>query len=144
MHSSQKYSPQPYFPQPYVPQTYVPKAYVQKAGLLQNKPSYPAKFRTLDHTFISQLETLSEQDQWILLTAECPRLNQEQLAQSKVSFNKIIQMKPSHSQSELQIVIRAIKAGNASAIVASDNIELVNQGLLKRLAKRHSCEVFFV
>lgn len=139
MHSSQQYSPQPYFPQPYVPQTYVPKT-----NLLQNKPSYPAKFRTLDHTFISQLEALSEQDQWILLTAECPRLNQEQLSQSKVSFNKIIQMKPSHSQSELQIVIRAIKAGNASAVVASDNIELINQGLLKRLAKRHSCEVFFV
>ncbi|MGF1742411.1 hypothetical protein L4C34_15265 [Vibrio profundum] len=134
MHSSQQYSPQPYFPQPYVPQT----------SSLQNKPSYPGKFRTLDHTFISQLETLSEQDQWILLTAECPRLNHEQLSQSKVSFNKIIQMKPSHSQSELQIVIRAIKAGNASAVVASDNIELVNQGLLKRLAKRHSCEVFFV
>jgi ribosomal protein L7Ae-like RNA K-turn-binding protein len=53
-------------------------------------------------------------------------------------------MKPSQTLSELEIVIKAIRSGNASAVIASNTIEPINQHLLKQLAAEHHCDVFFV
>ncbi len=93
---------------------------------------------------LSRLAGLSNHAQWILFTAECPRPDYDQLAACNIRCNKIIQMKPSQVQTEFEIVIKAIKSGNASAVVASNNIPAVEQNLLKTLANEHMCEVFFV
>ncbi|MCL9783761.1 SulA-like leucine-rich domain-containing protein [Vibrio sp. S4M6] len=97
-----------------------------------------------DDDLFSRLEVLSEQDQWILFTSECPKLSSMNFASSNINQTKVVQMKPSHTQSELQIVVRAIKSRNASAIVASSKIGVVDQVLLKQLAFENECEVFFV
>jgi len=41
-------------------------------------------------------------------------------------------------------VIKAIRSGNASAVVASNKIALMNQSMLHDMAQRYQCEVFFV
>lgn len=53
-------------------------------------------------------------------------------------------MKPSQQLSEVEIVIKAIQSGNASAVVASNKIALMNQSMLRDIAQRYQCEVFFV
>ncbi|MDE1242115.1 SulA-like leucine-rich domain-containing protein [Vibrio aestuarianus] len=90
------------------------------------------------------LARLSQQQQWILFTAECPRPQYQQFASFNIHCDKVVHMKPSQAQSELEIVIKAIRSGNASAVIASNGIEAVNQALLKQLATEHQCEVFFV
>ncbi|MDF2152363.1 SulA-like leucine-rich domain-containing protein [Vibrio sp. CAU 1672] len=95
-------------------------------------------------SLLAKLATLSQQQQWILFTAECPRPDFAQLTASKIRCQNIIQMKPSQQQSEVEIVVKAIRSGNASAVVASTNIAHINQIMLRDLAQRHQCEVFFV
>lgn len=93
---------------------------------------------------LARLAGLSNNKQWILFTADCPRPDYDQFVSCNISCTKIIQMKPSQTQSEFEIVVKAIKSGNASAVVASNNIALVEQSLLQKLAQEHLCEVFFV
>ncbi|MGY3569484.1 hypothetical protein [Vibrio paucivorans] len=111
-----------------------------KANILA-QPTYPMN---IDESVLGRLARLSGSQQWILFTSECPRPDLSQFASYNVSCNKIIQMKPSQTMSEVEIVIKAIKSGNASAVVASTSIDLVNQSLLQDLALEHHCEVFFV
>ncbi|MGF1698022.1 hypothetical protein L4D20_19840 [Vibrio kyushuensis] len=121
--------------------------------MLQQQTNQYSKFNTLaqptramiiDDSIMYRLSGLSNSQQWILFTAECPRPNLEQFSSSKVSCNKIIHMKPSQSMTELETVTKAIKSGNASAVVASNSIDHINQALLQSLASHHDCEVFFV
>ncbi|MCG6321239.1 hypothetical protein K6U54_02675 [Vibrio alginolyticus] len=93
---------------------------------------------------LSKLAVLSQQKQWILFTADCPRPDFEQLTASNICCKNIIQMKPSQQLSEVEIVIKAIQSGNASAVVASNKIALMNQSMLRDIAQRYQCEVFFV
>ncbi|MGD8170353.1 hypothetical protein ACQEXU_01735 [Vibrio sp. TRT 21S02] len=93
---------------------------------------------------LSRWAHLSMQHQWILFTSECLRPDYAQLSASNVRCQNIIQMKPSLSHSEMEIAIKAIKSGNASAVVASNNIDYVNQELLRQLGEQYECEVFFV
>ncbi|MFG0886242.1 hypothetical protein [Vibrio sp. CJQ_6] len=93
---------------------------------------------------MSRLANLSQQQQWILYTAQCPRPQYDELNAHHVQCGKIIHMKPSQSHSEIEIVMKAIQSGNASAIVASGNIDIVSQKLLAQLAAKHHCEVFFL
>ncbi|GLT19380.1 cell division inhibitor SulA [Vibrio zhanjiangensis] len=93
---------------------------------------------------IRRLAGLSRQNQWILFTAECPRPSLELFVAYKVSCNNIVHMKPSKTLPEMAIVEKAIKSGNASAVVASGNISLADQQLLTSLANQHHCEVFFI
>ncbi|WP_136484071.1 SulA-like leucine-rich domain-containing protein [Vibrio sp. H11] len=99
---------------------------------------------SVNQDMMSRLAQLSQQQQWILYTAQCPRPQYDALAAHQVQCGKIIHMKPSQSQSELEIVMKAIQSGNASAIVASGAIDFVNQKLLQQLARDHQCEVFFL
>ncbi|WGY46720.1 hypothetical protein [Vibrio sp. ABG19] len=99
---------------------------------------------SVNQDMMSRLARLSQQQQWILYTAQCPRPQYDTLAAHQVQCGKIIHMKPSQSQSELEIVMKAIQSGNASAIVASGAIDFVNQKLLQQLARDHQCEVFFL
>lgn len=109
-----------------------------------NVLAQPTQPMNIADSTLSRLAGLSNQKQWILFTAECPRPDYEQFSSCNVSCKKIIQMKSSQIQSEFEIVVKAIKSGNASAVVASDNIELVEQSLLRDLASQYHCEVFFV
>lgn len=93
---------------------------------------------------LSKLAVLSQQKQWILFTSECPRPDFDQLSASSICCKNVIQMKPSQQLSEVEIVIKAIKSGNASAIVASDSIAPANQSMLRDIGLRYQCEVFFV
>lgn len=98
----------------------------------------------IDNRDLNRLAGLSNSQQWILFTAECPRPNYAQFETHNISCKKIIQMRSSQRQSELEIVIKAIKSGNASAIIASDQIAAVDQDFLQELAFEYHCEVFFV
>ncbi|MGF1909795.1 hypothetical protein L4C38_10165 [Vibrio kasasachensis] len=109
-----------------------------------NVLAQPTQPMNIDDSVLNRLAGLSIQKQWIFFTAECPRPDYSQFSASNISCQKIIQLKPSNSQSELAIVIKAIKSNNASAVVASTQIDCVNQSLLQDLAFRHGCEVFFV
>ncbi|MFM2590099.1 hypothetical protein [Vibrio sp. TBV020] len=109
-----------------------------------NVLAQPTQPMNIDNNTLHRLAGLSGQSQWILFTAECPRPNYDQFAASHVSCKKIIQMKPSHTQTEFEIVKKAIESGNASAVVASTNVSPVEQSLLKSLALQFQCEVFFV
>ncbi len=93
---------------------------------------------------LSKLAVLSQQKQWILFTSECPRPNFDQLTASSICCNNVIQMKPSQQLSEVEIVIKAIQSGNASAVVASQGIAPMNQSMLRDIGLRYQCEVFFV
>ncbi|MGP8304768.1 SulA-like leucine-rich domain-containing protein [Vibrio sp. YIC-376] len=93
---------------------------------------------------LSKLAVLSQQKQWILFTSECPRPNFDQLTASNICCKNVIQMKPSQQLSEVQIVIKAIRSGNASAVVASNDIAPMNQSMLRDIGQRYQCEVFFV
>ncbi|WP_428772337.1 SulA-like leucine-rich domain-containing protein [Vibrio sp.] len=121
--------------------------------MIQAQPRTYSKYNVLaratqpmavDHGVLSQLASLSMQNQWILFTAECPRPHYDQLAAVDICCNKIIQMKPSHALSEFEIVVKAIRSGNASAIVASTAISTVDQALLVDLGSQYQCQVFFV
>ncbi len=93
---------------------------------------------------LSKLAVLSQQKQWVLFTSECPRPNFDQLSASNICCKNIIQMKASQQLSEMEIVIKAIKSGNASAVVASKDIAPINQFRLRDIGLRYQCEVFFV
>ncbi|MDA0116602.1 hypothetical protein [Vibrio sp. T11.5] len=121
-------------------QVHTPNRSVSKFNVL----AQPTRPMNIADSTLSRLAGLSNQKQWILFTAECPRPDYEQFSSYNVSCKKIIQMKSSQTQTEFEIVVKAIKSGNASAVVASDNIELVEQSLLRDLACQYHCEVFFV
>ncbi len=93
---------------------------------------------------LTRIAGLSQRQRWVLFTAECPRPDVHQLSAFNVLCQNVIHMKPSRTKSEIEIVMQAIKAGNASAVIASNNIDLVNQALLRQMAQRYGCELFFV
>ncbi|WP_342607144.1 hypothetical protein [Vibrio tritonius] len=93
---------------------------------------------------MTRLERLSQQQQWILFTAECRRPRVNELAAYRIRCEKIIHMKPSQSRDELSIAIQAIESGNASAVVVSKAIREADRGRLVQLGRQYQCEVFFV
>ncbi len=108
-------------------------------------PAFSAsRHATQNVDMFTRLASLSLQKQWILYTGECPRPQYGELTAHNVHCSKIIHMKSSQSQSEITIVMKAIQSGNASAIVASGNIDIVSQKLLQKMATEHNCEVFFL
>lgn len=112
----------------------------------QHYSAYSAKTSHTDPSspMMAKLAELSHTQRWILFTAQCPRPEYEQLAAHYIHCNKVIHMKPSQTLSELEIVTKAIMSGNASAVIASNQIDYVSQSLLRALARSHRCEVFFV
>ncbi|MGO1296434.1 MAG: hypothetical protein ACTMIA_03885 [Vibrio sp.] len=95
-------------------------------------------------TMMQRLALLSNQRQWILYTAECPRPQISELSSYQVDFHKVIHMKPSQRHDEVAIVLQAIRSGTASAVVASHRIPTQLHQLLITTGKQHHCEVFFV
>lgn len=109
-----------------------------------NVLAQPTQPMNIEDAILNRLAGLSMQQQWIFFTAQCPRPDHAQFAASNVSCQKIIQLKSSNTQTELDIVIKAIQSGNASAVVASNQIDNISKSQLKDLALSHGCEVFFV
>ncbi|MGF1754588.1 hypothetical protein L4C33_13435 [Vibrio makurazakiensis] len=97
----------------------------------------------LSYSAFGRLAELSNQNQWVLFTAETPRPSASTLQSHAICCDRVIHMKPSSSQPEEIIVMKAIQSGNASAVVASGNIPLFSQAQLKSLARQYHCEVFF-
>lgn len=91
-----------------------------------------------------RLAQLSAYKQWILLTAECSRPNEQQLQALHQRGHNMIQMKPSKSLSEWDIAMKAIQSGNASAVVVSNRMSPLKQRQLQAIAHRYHCEVLFV
>ncbi len=96
------------------------------------------------HPLFSRIALLSNQQQWLLFTAQAPRPEASQLRKHNVCCDRVIHMKPSQVCTEAEIVKRAILSRNASAIVASNNISQFEQAQLVKLATQYQCEVFFV
>lgn len=93
---------------------------------------------------IKALAPISENSQWVMFTSQCPRPDTKLLDRYQVQSGKIIHLKNSKVLSEIETVIKAIESNNASAIVASNNIDFVSQKLLVDYGKVHHCDVFFV
>ncbi len=92
----------------------------------------------------SHLDDLSQRQQWIMFTAQCPRQEVLTLAANKSWSNKVIHIMPSRQLSEFAVIEKAIRSGNASAIVASDQFSFEQQNWLSALAQLHQCQLFFV
>ena len=104
--------------------------------------SFANAHSNLDMT--SRLERLSQQQQWILFTAQCRRPRVNELSAYRIQCEKVIHMKPSQSRDELSIAIQAIQSGNASAVIVSKGIAKADQSRLIQLGQQFQCEVFFV
>ncbi|MDV7104303.1 hypothetical protein R3X26_07770 [Vibrio sp. TH_r3] len=96
------------------------------------------------NSIYSALASLSNRKQWILYTANCPRPIHAELIKHDINCNTIIHMKPSSLFCEEEIVIKAIKAGTASAIVASSGIEYHSRSRINTLASIKGCAVFYL
>jgi cell division inhibitor SulA len=97
-----------------------------------------------NHTGLhSQLDNLSRRKQWIMFTAQCPRQDVVAFAAHQTWTHKVIHIMPSRQLSEVEVVDKAIRSGNASAIVASNQIAKEQQHWLTTLAGLHHCQLFF-
>ncbi|SHO56356.1 hypothetical protein [Vibrio quintilis] len=90
-----------------------------------------------------RLEHLESVRQWILITSECPRPGVNLLSSSQMLCQKTIQLRPSRVMSEYEVVMKAIRSGNACAVMASDQFTPQQQARLGRLSKLYRCEIFF-
>ncbi|CAM3586485.1 hypothetical protein [Vibrio aerogenes] len=99
-------------------------------------------FSPVFHHISQRLESLKSVPQWILITAECPRPEMALLLSSQLC-QKTIQLRPSRCMNEYEVVMKAIRSGNACAIMASGHFSSQQQASLNRLSRQHQCEVFF-
>ena len=97
-----------------------------------------------DNHVLRHLADKSRQKQWILFTAECQRPCTEQLEHFQIHCDKIIQIKASQTKNEFEVASQAILSGNASTVVASENLTKYERESLKRLGRKIGCEVFFI
>ncbi len=110
----------------------------------RNMLATPTQPLTNGAHLLNQLARLSQRKRWILFTAQCPRPDYQQFSGFNIPCQQVLHMKPSQNLSEMEIVIKAIRSDNASAVVASSSIAPIHQELLQTLAKKHDCEVFFM
>ncbi|MGR5118070.1 hypothetical protein ACPV5W_04935 [Vibrio astriarenae] len=92
----------------------------------------------------TQLSHASHSRQWIFFTAQCPRPTYGECLHYSVDVDKVMQLKPSHQYSELEVVTRVLQARNASAIVTSGQFSAVERHCLESLAKEQGCQVVFL
>ena len=70
---------------------------------------------------LSRLSMLSKRPSWLLFTSEATLPTTSELIAFGIDTNKVIKIKASTSMSEKDIILKALKAQNASAIVSGDN-----------------------
>ena len=100
--------------------------------------------RGIQDEILEKLSQLTSRPQWILLTAECPRPSTSQVMHFHKLGNHMVQMKPSVSLTQYQVVEKAIRSGNACAIIANGYFTTQQQATLNALALGHQCEVIFL
>ncbi|WP_237665855.1 MULTISPECIES: hypothetical protein [unclassified Vibrio] len=123
---------------------FVPSLMIGGNASTASYPTPSAVYGGINDRVMMRLAKLSQQKQWIFYTAQCPRPQYHQLAAYQIQCEKIIHLKASQTRSEIEIVMKAIQSNNASAIVASGDIDLISQKLLAHMAAEHQCEVFFL
>ncbi len=96
------------------------------------------------NSIYAELAKLTRHKQWVLYTANCPRPSHSELLQYRVNYQNIIHMKPSRHFTEEEVVIKAIKAGTASAVVASSELSSYARDRIQSLAFEKGCKVFFL
>ncbi|WP_051680293.1 hypothetical protein [Vibrio rhizosphaerae] len=97
-----------------------------------------------ENALYDRLAQLSRQQQWILVTSESHRPDLRSLDSYKIPGHQVVQLRPSRTMDEYQVIRKAILSGNACAIVASQRLTEQAQTQLKQLGKQYHCEVFFV
>ncbi|MDB1123943.1 hypothetical protein [Vibrio algarum] len=107
------------------------------------------KVQIVKDSFVSnklypKLAKLSHKKQWILYTSHCPRPVQSELGQHNINCASVIHLKPSNQYSEEEIVIKAVEAGTASAVVASQHLDSHARARIFMVAKLNCCSVFFL
>ncbi|WP_261817265.1 SulA-like leucine-rich domain-containing protein [Vibrio gallicus] len=94
-------------------------------------------------SIVTLLAKVSIAKKWILFTAQTDLPEKQFFKKHQVECAKIVQLKPSSIHNEMEIVIRAIHNGNASAVVASNNFDSTTQAHLMRLAQQNDCCLIF-
>lgn len=90
-----------------------------------------------------RLAKASSARKWVLFTAQTDVPELKDLLKYQVDTHKIIQLKSSAKSNEMEVVIKAITSGNASAVIASQNFDSLAQRQLQQLALEHACDLFF-
>ncbi|GAM76684.1 superfamily II DNA and RNA helicase [Vibrio ishigakensis] len=95
-----------------------------------------------DNSF-SLLAKASAAPKWVLFTAQTELPERDYFVKHHVECEKVVQLKPSNQHNEMEVVIRALTNGNASAVVASDNFDANAKAQLLSLAERSNCCLIF-
>lgn len=98
----------------------------------------------IEDEILEKVSQLTSKPQWILLTAECPRPSVSQIMHFHKLGNHMVQMKPSVNLSQYQVVEKAIRSGNACAVIANGCFSQDEQRRLSSLATHYHCEVIFL
>ncbi|CAM2867114.1 hypothetical protein [Vibrio rarus] len=109
----------------------------------QNIHSLDAVVSLYNPCNLQRLAKASSVKKWILFTAQTTLPQLHDLQTYHVDCEKIIHLKPSSKSNEIEVVIKAITLGTASAVVASHRIDRLAQQKLQQLGKEHGCDVFF-
>lgn len=102
------------------------------------------QLRRIQDDVLEKVSQLASKPQWILLTAECPRPSVGQVMHFHKLGNHMVQMKASLHLSQYQVVKKAIRSGNACAVIANGEFSTSEQNQLQQLAAAHQCEVIFL
>lgn len=122
------------------PNTPTSQAFVSTALMTKSTSTDTA----INERVSERLAKLSHRAKWVLFTAQCPRPRPSRLRQLRFTAEHVVHIQASRLSSEKEIVLKAMHAGNASAVVASQNISAIDQKHLQQRAKQLGCEVFFV
>lgn len=94
-------------------------------------------------SILKRLSSLACKRQWVLLTSQCRRPTNNDLTRHNITSHTVVQIKPSSTLSEFEIVEKALRSRNACAVVASHSIPDHQQVSLRELAAQCGCEIFF-
>lgn len=97
----------------------------------------------MSDTSVNRLAKASTAPKWVLFTAQTDLPEKEYFVKHHVECEKVVQLKPSSNHNEMEVVIRAITNGNASAVVASNNFDSQARAQLLALAERSKCCLIF-
>lgn len=98
----------------------------------------------LSNDILSKVNQLIGKKQWVLLTAECPRPTLQQMRRYHALGHNMVQMKPSHTLTQAKVVEKAIRSGNACAVIANGYFTTAEQASLHILAVKFDCEVIYL
>lgn len=91
-----------------------------------------------------RLREISQRNKWIMFTAECSREIFDELREDSYNYQHVVQLKPSKHDDEYEVVVKALCSGNASTVVASNNISPTERTQLQCLAIERRCDIYFV